>query len=68
MPWSNENYPRSMKNLSPETRKKAIEIANALYEDEHYDEGRSIAIATDRANAWAKNRGKPVKKDSKKAK
>ncbi len=48
MPWSKQNYPVSMKNLSSATRNKAIEIANALL-NEGYEEGRAIAIATDRA-------------------
>lgn len=43
MPYSPKNYPDSMKNLSPSTRRKAIEITNALL-DEGKDEG--IAIAT----------------------
>ena len=30
MPWSDEYYPVSMKNLPPRVRHKAIEIANAL--------------------------------------
>ena len=30
MPWSDERYPVSMKNLRPGVRHKAIEIANAL--------------------------------------
>jgi uncharacterized protein YdaT len=52
-----------MKNLTPEVRKKAIEIANALYEKENYEEGRIIAIATDTAEEWAKKRGKKIKED-----
>ena len=59
-PWSEKKYPDSMKNLTPEVRAKAIEIANAVYEDEQYEEGRVIAIATDRAKEWAKNRGKEI--------
>lgn len=61
MPWTEDDYPQSMKNLTPEVRQKAIEIANKLYEDEHYEEGRAIAIATSTAEEWARNRGKPVK-------
>ncbi|MGI2328802.1 DUF2188 domain-containing protein [Planococcus sp. YIM B11945] len=48
MPWSNENYPDSFKNLNTEVRGKAIEIANALLRD-GYEEGRAIPIALDRA-------------------
>lgn len=60
MPWSSQNYPPSLKNLTPETRSKAIEIANALLE-EGYDPGRAIAIATAQAEKWAENRDKPIK-------
>ncbi len=49
MSWTKQGYPDSMKNLDPEVREKAIEIANALVEEEEYDEGRAIAIATAQA-------------------
>ncbi|AZB43187.1 DUF2188 domain-containing protein [Bacillus sp. FJAT-42376] len=52
MPWSSTDYPDSMKNLPEKTRKKAIEIANALLDDK-YEEGRAIAIATSQAEKWA---------------
>ncbi len=61
MPWSKSDYPDSLKNFTAEVRSKAIEIANALLED-GYDEGRAIAIATDRAKEWADNRDKQVRK------
>lgn len=35
-----------MKNLDPQVREKAIEIANALVDEDEYKEGRAIAIAT----------------------
>lgn len=60
MPWSENKYPVSMKNLTPEVRKKAVEIANALLE-EGMSEDRAIAIATAKAEEWAENRDKPVK-------
>ncbi|MBB6097303.1 uncharacterized protein YdaT [Deinobacterium chartae] len=60
MPWTRNDYPASLKNLTPEVRGKAVEIANALLE-EGYEEGRAIAIATARAEEWAERRGKPVK-------
>jgi uncharacterized protein YdaT len=44
MPWDDTYYPRSMRNLPPEVRLKAIEIANALLE-EGYDDGTAIRIA-----------------------
>lgn len=49
MPWSKSNYPDSMKNMEPEVREKAIDIANTLVEDEGYEEGRAIAIAQSQA-------------------
>ncbi len=61
MPWTKDKYPQSMKNLTAETRAKAVEIANALLE-EGYEEGRAISIATAQAEQWAENRGKQVKK------
>jgi uncharacterized protein YdaT len=63
MPWSETDYPVSMKNLTPEVRQKAIEIANALLEDK-YEEGRAIAIATAQAEKWATRRDKPIHKDN----
>ncbi|APH03947.1 DUF2188 domain-containing protein [Bacillus weihaiensis] len=48
MSWTKNDYPNSMKNLPEATRNKAIEIANALLDDQ-YDEGRAIAIATSQA-------------------
>lgn len=49
MPWTKNDYPNAMKNLPEKVREKAIEIANALMEEEHYDEGKSIAIAISKA-------------------
>jgi uncharacterized protein YdaT len=51
MPWSKNDYPASWKNLSSDVRDKAIEIGNALLR-EGYDDGRAIAIATDRAEKY----------------
>ncbi|MEW9111178.1 MULTISPECIES: hypothetical protein [Bacillaceae] len=55
MPWSKNDYPDAMKNLDPTVRNKAIEIANALL-DEDYEEGRAIPIAIDKAKEWKENR------------
>lgn len=44
MPWTQNDYPVSMKNLSPAVRKKAIGIANALLK-EGKEEGQAIRIA-----------------------
>jgi uncharacterized protein YdaT len=61
MPWTKNDYPDSLKNFTAEVRNKAIEIANALLEDD-YEEERAIAIATAQAKEWAENRDKQVRK------
>ena len=48
MPWNMKDFPASMKNLDKLTRKKAIDIANALL-DEGYPDSRAIPIAIDQA-------------------
>ncbi len=52
MPWNKNNYPNSMKNLDNRVRDKAIDIANALLEED-YEEGRAIPIAISQAKKWA---------------
>jgi uncharacterized protein YdaT len=47
-----------MRNLPPEVRLKAIEIANALLE-EGYDEGKAIRIAIVKAKEWARRARSP---------
>lgn len=61
MPWTYDDYPTSMKNLTAEVRRKAIDIANALLED-GYGDGRAIAIATAQSEKWAKRRHKQIAK------
>jgi uncharacterized protein YdaT len=56
MPWDENYYPRSMRNLPLEVRSKAIEIANALL-DEGYDDGAAICIAIAKAKEWAERGG-----------
>lgn len=51
MPWSKSDYPDSFKNLEPDVRNKAIEIANALLR-EGTEEGRAISIATAKAREY----------------
>lgn len=55
MPWNETRYPASMRNLAPEVRSKAIEMANALLE-EGYEEGMAIRIAIAKAKEWAERR------------
>ena len=54
MPWDEDYYPASMKNLPPQVRAKAIEIANALLEAGR-PEGQAIRIAIARAKQWARS-------------
>lgn len=51
MPWSDDYYPVSMKNLSPRLRRKAIEIANALLAAGR-PEGQAIRIGIWSAKRW----------------
>ncbi|GHP14476.1 hypothetical protein YK48G_19010 [Lentilactobacillus fungorum] len=55
MPWTETNYPESLKNLKKVVRNKAIAIANAL-KDEGASDQKAIAIATDKAKQWYKDR------------
>ncbi|PZF87573.1 hypothetical protein C1903_12150 [Listeria ivanovii] len=57
MPWTNDNYPDSWKNLKKAERDKAIEIGNTLLKD-GYPESRAIPIATSKAEEWYKNHQK----------
>jgi len=56
MPWNAEYYPRSMNNLPPTVREKAIEIANALLE-QGCDDGKAIRIGIAQAKRWASAHG-----------
>jgi uncharacterized protein YdaT len=51
MPWSDDRYPISMKNLRPRVRRKAIEVANALLAAGR-PEGQAIRIAIWSAKRW----------------
>jgi len=60
MPYTKKDYPTSMKNLIPEIREKAIDILNALIEEEKMEIGIAIPTAISRAKDWAANRDKQV--------
>ena len=60
MPWTESDFPASLRHLSAVTRAKAIDIANALL-DEGMEEGRAIRIALAHAAQWAERRGLPVR-------
>lgn len=65
MPWTLDDYPASMKNLNEVTKKKAIDIANAMV-DEGYEDGRAIPIAIDQAKEWKENATKDEIEDYRK--
>lgn len=54
MPWTENNYPNSWKNLDDTTRRKALDIANAMLK-EGYDDDQAIPIATAQAKKWAED-------------
>lgn len=62
MPYTKNDYPDAMKNLSEPVRHKAIEITNRLLED-NYEEGRAISIGISQAKEWYENRGESVSSD-----
>ncbi|MFW6219129.1 MAG: hypothetical protein ACOC3S_03325 [Bacteroidota bacterium] len=56
MVWDKNNYPDSMKNLAPEIREKAIEIANQLIRKKNLEESIAIPTAISRAREWKAKR------------
>ncbi|CAN5684227.1 DUF2188 domain-containing protein [soil metagenome] len=58
MPWTRNSYPTTFKNMTPNVRDKAIEIANELLNQ--YEEPRAIRIATAQAKEWAQNRNMEI--------
>ncbi|EOH93167.1 DUF2188 domain-containing protein [Enterococcus pallens] len=67
MPWNMKDYPASMKNLEKVTRKKAIDIGNALLAD-GYPEERAIPIAISQAEKWYEDASDQEIQQAKKAK
>lgn len=64
MPWSEKDYPSSMKNLDSIVRRKAIDIANAMIK-EGYKEDSAIPIAISQAKDWAEDANVEDKKSLK---
>lgn len=60
VPWDMRDYPNSFKNLDPLVRKKAIDIANALLENDYPDD-KAIPIAISQAKEWMENTSKEEK-------
>ncbi len=56
MPWTDEDYPNSMKNLDPKIRSKAISIANAILKNGS-KEGVAIATGIKKAKEMNKYAG-----------
>lgn len=63
MPWNMNDFPPAMKNLEDLTRKKAIEIGNALL-SEGYPDDRAIPIAISQAKEWYDDADEEEKKHS----
>ena len=57
MPWNENDYPSSMKNLDKIVKRKAIDIGNKLIK-EGYDEDSAIPIAISQAKKWKSNASK----------
>ena len=62
MPWNMKDYPPAMKNLEELTRKKAIDIGNALLA-EGYPDDRAIPIAIKQAKEWSEDATSTEKKE-----
>ncbi|NLB23638.1 MAG: hypothetical protein GX833_10405, partial [Clostridium sp.] len=65
MPWSEKDYPDSMKNLDSLVKRKAIDIGNAMVK-EGYKESDAIPIAISQAKEWAETASSKEKKELKK--
>jgi len=53
--YTQDTYPEAFKKLQPEIRKKAIEILNALIEEEEMEAGKAIPISISKAKEWYEN-------------
>lgn len=60
MPWNMNDFPNAFKNFDPLLRKKAIDIGNALL-DNDYPEDRAIPIAISQAKEWLSDASKDEK-------
>lgn len=56
MKWTFEDFGADLKDLNPLVRKKALEIANRLMEEEEYTEEETIKKAIKEAEEWYLNR------------
>lgn len=60
MPWDMNDFPSAFKNFDPLLRKKAIDISNALL-DNDYPEDKAIPIAISQAKEWFSDASKDEK-------
>ena len=56
MKYTKQYFPRAMKNLRPVIREKAIDILNALIDEQKMALNKAVPIAISRAKDWAANR------------
>lgn len=52
--WSTTHFPAAMRSLNPSTRAKAIEIANQMIEQGHFDKQYIVPTSIDEARRWAR--------------
>ena len=52
MEWTFKNFGDDLKNLNPQVRKKALEIANRLMEEGDYTKGEAMKKAVKEAQEW----------------
>lgn len=56
MKWTFEDFGADLKDLNPQVRKKALEIANRLMKEKKYTEEEAIKKAIKEAEEWYLNR------------
>lgn len=56
MPWNEQNYPPSMKNLKKSGSKKKLLRSQMRLKKKNYDDKRAISIAMEQAEKWYQHR------------
>lgn len=52
MEWTFEDFEADLKDLTPQVRNKALEIANQLMKEEGYSKAKAIKEAITKAQEW----------------